>query len=559
MQEYEETEVEERGLPCTNPDCGSSDAMSLYSDGHTYCFSCQTRTKGNGKGITMRGNSRGSSKKSQPLITGESLILDTLQARLISVETCKKYHYYLSKDRGKPVQVACYIEDNEIVGQKIRYKDKSFMTFGSINDIFFGQHLFKGGGKKLIVTEGEIDCLTVSQVFGNKYPVVSIPKGASSAKKTFKAQLKWLMLFEEVVVIFDMDEAGRQAVKDIHGILPHGKLKIAELPLKDPNDMLRADRSEELVRAVWSAQTYTPEGIVKGKDLYNKIRERRELAQGIDLPWDIPLNKKIKGIRPAEITLLTAGSGIGKSTILRAIGHHLGVKHNIKIGCLFLEETPAQTGEKFMSIEAQKPLHLTDDTSEETYQELFKKTLGTDNFVFYDHFGSVEGDTLLNQMRYLAVSEECKYLLLDHISIAVSGLEGENERRIIDKLMTDLAVLTQETGVGIIVISHLRKTDGKSKSHEEGGKITLDDLRGSGALKQLSFNVIGLERNQQEENEKMKNLVRVKVLKCRFTGDTGYAGYLYYNPETDCLEAVPDVNVFLGVDSEGFSEEQSEF
>jgi twinkle protein len=149
----------------------------------------------------------------------------------------------------------------------------------------------------------------------------------------------------------------------------------------------------------------------------------------------------------------------------------------------------------------------------------------------------------------MAVSEGCKFLILDHISIAVSGLEGENERRIIDKLMTDLAVLTQETGVGIIIISHLRKTDGKGKSHEEGGKISLDDLRGSGALKQLSFTVIALERNQQDEDPRMKDVVHVKVLKCRFTGETGYAGYLRYNRETDCLEVISNLDEFLGVET----------
>lgn len=92
--------------------------------------------------------------------------------------------------------------------QKTRDRDKNFMVRGKKQHVFFGQQLFTGG-KKLVITEGEIDCLTVSQVQGNKYPCVSIPFGCKSAPDTFKEQMAWLMNFEEVIVMFDMDEAGR--------------------------------------------------------------------------------------------------------------------------------------------------------------------------------------------------------------------------------------------------------------------------------------------------------------------------------------------------------------
>jgi len=549
MDSQEESEVVEYHLAC--PDCGSSDALCLYSDSHTYCFACHVRTRGEQQ--SERGHSKMStrSKKIPPIIANEDLLLQPLRKRGITQDTCAKYGYYLSKVNNESVHVACYFLDGTVIGQKIRWENKDFRIFGDLPDIFFGQSLFAGGGKKLIVTEGEIDCLTVSQVFGNKYPVVSIPKGAGSAKKTFKAQLEWLELFEEVVVIFDMDDAGRDAQKSIRGIVSPGKLKFVELPLKDPNEMLLKGRTEELIRAIWNAEVYRPEGIINGKNLFEKIEGLKDKTKGLPLPWDIQLNEMIAGLRTGEITLFTAGSGIGKSTTVRAIAHTLGTVENAKVGMLFLEEPPEQTGQKIMSIEAGVPLHLNPEgISKEERKKVFERTLGTGNFVFYDHFGSVEGNTLINQMRYMAISEGCKFLVLDHISIAISGLEGENERRIIDNLMTKLAVLTQETGVGILVVSHLRKTDGKGKSHEEGGKISLDDLRGSGALKQLSFTVIALERNQQDPDERARNVIHVRVLKCRHTGQTGTAGYLWYNREKDRLEAIHDLEAFLGMETQ---------
>ena len=537
--------VIEQHIAC--PDCGSHDARCKYSDGHYFCFSCQTHTKGDQGESQHMAKGRGKTKE---VIPQDSLLLEPLKARGITQETCQKYSYYKSTVDGQPVQVACYFDkDGKVLGQKIRWKNKDFRAYGIIEDAFYGQHLFPGGGKKLVITEGEVDCLTVSQVQQNKYPVVSLPKGSGSAKKTFKAQLEWLESFDEVVAMFDMDDPGRTAVKSVQGILSPGKLKIAVLPLKDPNECLLAGKAEEIVRAIWNAQTYKPDNILNGADLWERLEHIEEKNHGVPLPWDIALNNMTKGLRPAEITLVTAGSGIGKTTMVRAIAHYLGVTEKIKVGMLMLEEPPERTAQGLMSITAGKPLHLEwTNVPKEELKKIFDETLSPGNFVIYDHFGSIEGDNLIQQMRYMAVSEGCKFLVLDHVSIAISGLEGDNERRIIDNLMTKLAALTQETGCGIIVISHLRKTDGKGKSHEEGGKITLDDLRGSGALKQLSFTVIALERNQQEEDPRLKNVVRVRLLKCRFTGETGLAGYLYYNKETDRLEAVDDIEAFLGVE-----------
>ena len=129
----------------------------------------------------------------------------------------------------------------------------------------------------------------------------------------------------------------------------------------------------------------------------------------------------------------------------------------------------------------------------------------------------------------MATGEGCKLLILDHISMAISGLEGDkDERRAIDYLMTHMRSLIEELGIGILVISHLRKMEGDKQSHEEGAAISMDHLRGSGTLKQIPDTIIAGERNQQAEGDE-KNLVRLRLLKCRFTDETGIAGHLYYS------------------------------
>ena len=543
---------------CPCPDCGSSDALCYYSDGHSYCFSCQRYHAGDTKVTKMQEPPVTGDKTPAgltPIIPESEMYFDVLRARGIRKETCTKYGYY----KAQEAQVACYYnDDGTLLGQKLRFEGKRFETRGrKFTSRFFGQNLWANGHKRMIiVTEGEIDCLTVSQINGNKYPVVSIPAGVQSAKKVFKAQADWLNSFDKVVVFFDMDEAGRKGVKEIEGILKPHKLFIATLPFKDPNEALLAGKPDVVVDAIWNAKEYKPDGIVNGKDLWEAVNAEVDNT-GYQLPWDnIPINKKIMGFRKGELVVLTAGTGVGKSTFVRQIAYDFGVKQKLKVGMLMLEENVGRTAKGLMSVHAGARLYIDRHVvSDEEYRRAFDETLGTGRYVLYEHFGSLDGDNLMNKIRYMSVSENCDFIILDHISIAISGLEGDNERKLIDILMTQLRSLAEETGVGLIIISHLRRATGnEAKPFEEGGTVSLSQLRGSGAIGQLADTVIGLERNQQAEGQ-LKNIVRLRVLKCRWTGETGIAGHLFYDKQHDRLVGVERVSDF----TEGGDEENEEF
>ncbi len=139
----------------------------------------------------------------------------------------------------------------------------------------------------------------------------------------------------------------------------------------------------------------------------------------------------------------------------------------------------------------------------------------------------------MNKLRYLAVGAEVDFIFLDHISIVVSGGQnGDNERIAIDNLMTSLRSLAEETQVGIVIISHLRRAQG-DKSFENGHEVTLSHLRGSGGIAQLSDAVVALERDQQAEED--SNVGNVRVLKNRYTGENGLAGKVKYYKDTGRL------------------------
>ena len=444
-----------------------------------------------------------------------------------------------------------------MVAQHIRLEGKDFKWLGDSKDaLLFGRHLWRSGGRRVIVTEGEIDCLTISMLQDNKWPVVSLPNGASAGAKAIRQNLEWLETFEEVILCFDMDEPGRKAAQECAMLLTPGKAKIPYLPCKDANECLVKGKTRELISALWDAQPYRPDGIVAGQDLWDKVRQSPPKGYGIPYPQ---LNDKLHGLRLGELYLFTAGSGIGKSTIVNEIAYHLKMVHGLPLGVIALEESVSRNLRRYLGIHLNKPLHLPEvheSIPEADLKAAFDAVTGDNKWFAYDHFGSSDIDNLLSKLRYMVVGLGCKVIVLDHISIVVSALDeagGESERKVIDKLMTKLRSLIEETGVMVLAVVHLKRPD-KGKSFNEGRQVSLTDLRGSGSLEQVSDVVIALERDQQGDEP---NLASIRVLKNRPIGETGPAGAVTYDPETGRL--TPADGESFGFSQYNDNQEQQEF
>lgn len=516
-------------IPC--PSCKSSDANSLYDDGHTHCFACGETTPGEGESPRK--------PKSNPELLDCSYA--PLASRNIGEEVCRKYRYGHGQNRhGAKVHIANYLDaSGNTVAQHIRGKGKTFSWVGKQEGLLlFGQHLWSGDQKRIVITEGEIDALSVASAMPG-WPVVSIPNGANAAKKSLQKHLEWLESFGEIVLCFDMDDPGQEAANDCAPMFTPGKCKLAVLPLKDASDMWMAGRHKELTTAImFNAKVYRPDGVIRGDDLsiHDYILNFKPHSDA-SYPWP-EFDKALYGMRQGELVTHTAGTGIGKSTICREIAYHLGVNVGQRVGIVALEENVRRVGQFMVSIAANQRLHLGDTKlTKEEKEALFKASVGNGNFFLYDHWGSTKASDLLAKIRYMVRGEGCRWIILDHLSIVVSGLEGEDERKNLDKLMTDLRSLVEETQCGMHVISHLsRKHDGKS--HEEGAPISLRDLRGSHSIVQLSDIVLGYERNQQDEEK--SRVIQVRKLKDRYTGETGVVGMLEYDADTGRVVEVGD-------------------
>ena len=525
-------------LPC--PLCSSTDAVSVNKDGSAYCFSCQQYIREYNMETNQENINTVNEYQVKDFIK-ESNFAEIID-RNIKEDTCKKYGVTVKMDSVGSITHHYYPyhdKQGAKVATKTRYtKLKEFSIQGNTkNSGLFGEHLFSKN-KYIIITEGELDCLSAYQMFKtDKYdtPVVSIKNGITSAVKDIKNSLDYLEQFDNVIINFDNDKHGQEGALKVAELFSPGKCKIMNLPqeYKDASDCLSKNKIQIYTKAFWDAKLYAPDGIINANVLFEEIAKPTTRAF-VQYPFE-GMNKLTYGIRPSELVTFTAGSGLGKTQVMREVVYHMLKSTEDNIGLLMLEETPVITSKGLMSIEANQRLHLPDvHVSKDELKTYFDATVGTGRIYMFDHFGSNSIDNIVSRVRYLAKGLDCKYIVIDHVSIIVSDQSHGDERRALDEIMTRLRTLVQETGVSMIVVSHLRRPDGKG--HEEGAATSLSQLRGSASIGQLSDMVIGLERDAQNDDPDIRNTTRVRVLKNRFSGLTGPCCDLKYDVDTGRLK-----------------------
>ena len=536
------------------PSCGSSDANAYYSNGSTYCFSCQTHCK---SPESIGAPSESGSIDLSKFTFGE---YRSIPDRGLDETTCRKYGYQVNDLMSEhcDVHIAPYHDsDGNLTAQHLRYVgDKSKMPFKGTSPKsmqMFGQNRFSAGASDILfICEGEIDTMSVFQAMGGSWAAVGIP-GAERTEKCIKANLEFIESFNEVVLFFDNDEAGKKATSVALDILSFGRAKyINEYPedCKDANDIL-VKHGQKLLRetAFYKAAEYIPDGVVEASD----ITFEHDSFEVSMYPWNA-WNKKLYARRGGELTVYTAGTGIGKSTILRHIYSDL-IKQGEKCAVVMLEETVAETKADLMSQVLGKPIRkilaqvavnealarkgkppLFPDVEPLTSDELTscEREVDSSGLLLIDHSKGYNLKSITSQIRFLAKSKGIRHILLDHITLLIgSDNEIDNEVKALDVAMKEFRVLCEETGINLDMISHIRKRGNGSKSVNSGAPISMEELRGSGSLTQIANTVITLERDQQDPDD--SNLTVCRSLKSRLGGFTGEIGRLRYNPDTGDL------------------------
>ena len=541
--------IVKRSLPCLDKTCGSSDGRMLYQDGSSFCFVCRKLFPKNTAAKEPVDDSTEEFVVESPEAILEEIATYPVRGfreRDITKEIAAHYGVKVSYSTltGDLQQISeHYYPYEKGAAYKVRTLPKKFRWVGK-SDALFGQERFAGGGKRVVITEGEIDALTVAAAsmahYKVIYPVVAL-SSAAMAEKSLLAARTWLRSFQEIVVCLDNDDAGRAAEAIAIKVLGVDKVKLARLPLKDPSEVWLSTKGDgTLMRAIFEAQPHTPERIVRGAALKLAGMVFGTKPSILYPPCMGGINSKTSGMRESELVLLVAGTGVGKSTLTREIVlHMLETQPQHRVGIVSLEEPPGETVSRLAA--AQSQINFRNWSPDEAGREAaIDRVLKDDRLLVLDHQGNVQDGSILENIEYMALCG-CRVIVLDHFTLLVSeGADGLEGNKAEDKVMNDLArLMMRYPEITILMVAHLRKTGVEGAGFEAGRMPKLDDIKGSGSIKQVSKTIIAFSRDMSSDEATERCLVKVSVLKCRDTGDSGPCDGMLFDIKTGRLQPSP--------------------
>lgn len=492
-----------RKEPC--PECiregrdTAGDNLAVYDDGHKYCYG--------GHGL-IHGSK-------EDFILEELFTYEYLPLRGLSKETLKFYDVKTKIDgEGKPISVGFRYPNGSY---KVRLLDKKdFYTTGEISKAgLFGRDRFSAGESKTItITEGEFDALALYQTLG--YPVVSV-QSSSSAVRDCSHDRAFLNAFEKVYIAFDGDEHGRRACAEVAKLFDPDKVYAVRFTKhKDANAYLSAGERDELRRIWWNSKHYLPDKVLSELSQFEAILKQPKKI-GIPYPFKT-LNDMTAGIRTGETVLITAQEKVGKTELLHFIEHSILKGTDDNVAAFFLEEPPQRHLQALAGIELGVPIHLPDvDRPDDEVASALKAVVKKDDRLhIYSHFGGVDGESFLDTLRFLATARKCRYILFDHISMAIIGASGvkASEREQIDYLATKLETLVKELDIALLMISHVND---------------FGQTRGSRWLTKVCDIQINATRDTMSHDLEERKTIRLSVPLSRYPGITGEAGSIVFD------------------------------
>jgi twinkle protein len=496
--------------PC--PDCGSSDALSRYPDGHTYCFSCNKSRRGNGELMEASPNAE----------------YKFFGHRSISPKTFEYYGAYTEFVDEKPTKIG-FVYPNKSI--KFRAIDrKEFWSEGPMNEAgCFGTDRFDAGSKETVtIVEGEYDALATHEITRGNTATISV-RSASSAKRDATRDYEFINSFSKIILAFDSDEPGQTAARSVASLFDFNKVYHVKLNRhKDANAYLEANEADEFVNAWKAARRYAPDNIISTLPEFAKsLQKAKEDIIGT-YPFE-GLQSRLYGLARGETCVFKGDEGIGKTEIFRAMEHHLLTTTKSNIGIIHLEEDNGTTLRALAGYALNSPVVLPDSNVSNSDVLDALSSLGGEHGRINVHssFDIEDENAIIDNIRYLVSAANCDFIFMDHISWLATGQDDEDERKKLDRISQRFKLLAKELRFWFGMISHVN----------DQGKT-----RGSRNITKVANTVIHLSRDLVNPDENIRNTTYFSIEKARLGGNTGPAGSAIFDKETYTLREVKPID-----------------
>lgn len=549
-------------LPCWS--CDGTSCCSFYTSPkpHLYCFKCEQSnynlteedielyTNMETNLIKLETKNSNVSKTEFP----QSGVFCDLTHRNIRKDVAEKYGVEtLFNNENQPYALVFpSLKESNLIAQKIKRFDKKQKWIYEGCNLpqnlqLFGQHLFPSGGKFITITEGEEDALAAYQMLKDSNPnfepvVVSINNGSGGAEKNCKDNWEYINSFENIILAFDGDEVGQKASEKICRLFDYKPkvllfsdakkvkytdedgLEKTKWENKDSNDYLKNNKNKEFINLWWKAEKLNPKGVLSFKALWDDMT-KEDQDTIVEFPWE-GLNLKLHGQRSGRLYIWKALPKQGKTQFMRELAYKIRKDSEQNVGLIFLEDTKKTIGLGMCALHMNKPIQFPNIEYEiKDLNEAFKFMSEEGRVVVFDPEADRTSENVLNKIMYFHKAHNCKFIILDHISmLSYTSTEGD-ERRFLDKLLADLKGLTTKLDICIHAIIHV---------NDEG------KTRGSRAPVQLCDALIHLERDKLNKDPIIANTTSVIVEENRLTGESGLACKLLFDKKTGRLIEIDD-------------------
>lgn len=358
----------------------------------------------------------------------------------------------------------------------------------------------------IIITEGEFDAVAVACLgYSN---VVSLPNGASSVRGSFTKHFEYLNQYKQIYICFDMDEPGEKAVQEAKKIIPSNKFRRIHLPYKDANDLLIEDKEESqeiFDKAFNSAERIQLDGVYliddEGVDIV-----AQEIDSGIASGFP-KIDKVLKGFRGGEITVVSADTGVGKTTFCVNLIFNL-VQRNHACWVNSYEMNYKVVYRKFWSLLLRTQLKTRELSEEE--KQIVKQWHRKEKLIINKDRQRISVETVRKTIEHAVLIHDVKFVMIDHLDYLSSEGKKDKHYENVDDTVRALHDIALDYNIHIFLVVHPKQKDSKV--------VERSDLKGSAGIKQYADNILLLSRPGEIEKKQNDKRFIIDVQKNRMFG-----------------------------------------